>query len=103
MDARFIHLHVHSEFSLVDGLIRLPGLVDRSVELGMPAVAVTDQCNLFSLVKFYQAARYAGIKPIIGAELWVGSASNTEANNRLVFLCRNETGYRQLSELITRF
>ena len=102
MDARFIHLHVHSEFSLVDGLIRLPGLVDRSVELAMPAVAVTDQCNLFSLVKFYQAARYAGIKPIIGAELWVGSASNTEPNNRLVFLCRNETGYRQLSELITR-
>jgi DNA polymerase-3 subunit alpha len=102
VDNRFVHLHVHSEFSLVDGLIRLPGLIDRTVELGAPSVAVTDQCNLFSLVKFYQAARYAGVKPIIGAELWIGSSDSAQARHRVVFLCRNEIGYRQLSELITR-
>jgi len=99
---QFIHLHVHSEFSLVDGLIRLPRLADRTAELKMPAVAVTDQCNLFSLVKFYQAARRTGVKPIIGAELWIGSQESDDTRKRVLFLCRNQAGYRQLSALITR-
>jgi len=98
----FVHLHVHSEFSLVDGLIRLPDLANRVAGLNMPAVAVTDQTNLFSLVKFYQAVRRCGIKPIIGADLWIGTGDSAESRSRNVFLCRNETGYRQLSALITR-
>lgn len=102
MSNRFVHLHVHSEFSLVDGLIRIPGLVERAAALEMPACAVTDQSNLFSLVKFYQAARRSGIKPLIGAEIWIGSGERDENRNRVVFLCRNEFGYRQLSALITR-
>ncbi|MDA0822211.1 MAG: DNA polymerase III subunit alpha, partial [Proteobacteria bacterium] len=102
MDSCFVHLHVHSEFSLVDGLIRLPSLVKQAAELGMPAIAVTDQCNLFSLIKFYQAARNAGVKPLIGADLWIESRENSDVRNRLVFLCRNESGYKNLSELITR-
>ncbi|MEO6137832.1 MAG: PHP domain-containing protein, partial [Luteimonas sp.] len=67
MSARFVHLHLHSEYSLVDSTIRIPELVARCVALGQPAVAVTDQNNLFALVKFYKAAEAAGIKPIIGA------------------------------------
>ena len=98
----FVHLHVHSEFSLVDGLIRLPDLARRVHELGMPAVAVTDQTNLFSLVKFYQSARRRGIKPIIGADLWIETPDNGGTRTRNVYLCRNEVGYRQLSALITR-
>ncbi|MFT4581136.1 MAG: DNA polymerase-3 subunit alpha [Gammaproteobacteria bacterium] len=102
MDSCFVHLHVHSEFSLVDGLLRLPSLVKHTADLGMPAIAVTDQCNLFSLVKFYQTARNAGVKPIIGADLWIESRENSDVRNRMVFLCRNESGYKNLSELITR-
>lgn len=98
----FVHLHVHSEFSLVDGLVRLPELARRSAELGMPAVAVTDQTNLFSLVKFYTAARANGIKPIIGADLWIGGDDPNENKNRAVFLCRNQSGYQHLSALITK-
>ena len=98
--SHFVHLHVHSEFSLVDGLIRLPALARRAAELGMPAVAVTDQSNLFALVKFYQAARAAGVKPIIGSELWIGEGG--ESRTRSVFLCRNDHGYRNLSALVTR-
>ena len=65
---QFIHLGVHSEYSLVDGLIRIDELVERAAELGMPAVALTDVCNFFALVKFYEAAQRRGLKPICGAE-----------------------------------
>ena len=102
MTSGFIHLHVHSEYSLVDGLIRLPSLVERTVTLEMPAIALTDQSNLFSLVKFYQMARRGGVKPIIGAELWLRGQENTENRHRVLFLCRDQGGYRQLSALITR-
>ncbi len=98
----FIHLHVHSEFSLVDGLIRLPNLIERVAELGMPGVAMTDQCNLFSLVKFYQQARRGGVKPLIGTELWIGSSEQPDLRHRVLLLCRNHAGFRQLSALITR-
>ncbi|HNL24860.1 MAG TPA: PHP domain-containing protein, partial [Pseudomonadales bacterium] len=67
----FVHLHLHSEYSLVDGLITIDALVERTRELAMPAVAITDISNLFALVKFYRAARSAGIKPIVGAQLLV--------------------------------
>ncbi|MCW8889330.1 MAG: PHP domain-containing protein, partial [Sedimenticola sp.] len=71
MKPAFIHLRVHSEYSLVDGLVRIKPLVARTAELGMPAVALTDQSNLFSLVKFYKAAIAAGVKPISGVDIWV--------------------------------
>ncbi|MEO1991412.1 MAG: PHP domain-containing protein, partial [Pirellulales bacterium] len=64
MPISFVHLHLHSEFSLVDGTVRLKKLIERSHELGMPAVAVTDHSNLFALVKFYKNAVASGIKPI---------------------------------------
>ena len=69
MPAPFVHLHLHTEYSLVDGTVRIKPLMEKARELGMPAVAMTDQHNLFALVKFYRAAEAAGIKPIIGADV----------------------------------
>ncbi|MDB6164385.1 MAG: dnaE, partial [Xanthomonadaceae bacterium] len=100
MSARFVHLHLHSEYSLVDSTIRLPGLVERCAALGQPAVAVTDQNNLFALVKFYKAAEAAGIKPVIGADILL--ADGNEAPSRLTLLCRDREGYLSLSRLLTR-
>ncbi len=98
----FIHLHLHSEYSLVDGIVRVPELIERVREAGMPAVAMTDQGNMFATVKFYQEAERAGIKPIIGAELWVHAADEGPERSRLVVLCRDRIGFRNLSRLITR-
>ncbi|MCZ6665296.1 MAG: DNA polymerase III subunit alpha [Gammaproteobacteria bacterium] len=102
IEPRFVHLHVHSEYSLVDGLVRIPRLVERCVELSMPAVAVTDQSNVFALPKLYQAARRAGIKPISGAELWISGHVGSLSKFKLVLLCQNIEGYRNLSNLITQ-
>jgi DNA polymerase III subunit alpha len=102
MEPRFIHLHVHSEYSLSDGIVRIPGLVARCNELAMPAVALTDQSNVFGLPKLYRAATNAGVKPIVGAELWIAGASNEPERYKLVVLCQNQIGYRNLSQLLTR-
>ncbi|HEY0297056.1 MAG TPA: PHP domain-containing protein, partial [Bordetella sp.] len=66
----FVHLRVHSEFSVVDGLVRIPDLVKRVASLGQPAVALTDLSNLFGLIKFYKSARGAGVKPVAGCDVW---------------------------------
>jgi len=99
---QFVHLHLHSEYSLVDGLVRIKPLVKATVAKGMPAVAVTDQCNLFCLVRFYQAAMAAGIKPITGADLWVRNQDDANQPHRLLVLVRNRTGYLNLTKLISR-
>jgi DNA polymerase-3 subunit alpha len=98
----FIHLHVHSAYSIVDGIIDIEALVDRVADLGMSAVALTDHCNLFAWVKFYQAARKRGIKPIIGADLAVMSEIPDHPPTALTLLCQNELGYRHLMALISR-
>ncbi len=102
MSAQFVHLHLHTEFSLVDGLIRIPELMTRLREAGVPAAALTDQSNAFAAVKFYQEAERAGIKPIIGAEFWVRHAGDGIARARVVLLCMDREGFRQLSTLLTR-
>ena len=102
MPASFVHLHLHTEYSLVDGTVRIKPLVETARRLGMPAVAVTDQQNLFALVKFYRAAEYAGIKPIIGAEVLMNSLEEPGQASRLVLLCQNRIGYLNLCQLITR-
>ncbi len=71
MSKPFVHLHLHTEYSIVDGLVRVVPLVDSVMKARMPAVAVTDQSNLFAMVKFYKAAESAGIQPIVGADVWV--------------------------------
>ncbi len=100
MITTFVHLHLHTEFSLVDGLIRIKPLIEQVAGAGMPAVAVTDMNNLFAAIKFYKAAHAAGIKPIIGAELWVRREAAEPA--RLVLLCQNLDGYHNLARLISR-
>jgi DNA polymerase-3 subunit alpha len=99
---QFVHLHLHTEYSLVDGLIDVKPLMQKLAQMGMPAVALTDQCNLFALVKFYRAAVAAGVKPIIGAELWIGNTPQDNQPSRLVLLCQNAQGYKNLTCLITR-
>ncbi len=96
---QFVHLHLHTEYSLVDGLVRVKPLAGAVREAGMPACAITDENNLFALVKFYRAAQEAGIKPIIGCDAWV---EDGEAPSRLVLLCRNYEGYRSLTRLISK-
>ena len=107
MTAGFVHLHVHTEYSLVDSVVRVPELVTAVAAAGMPAVAITDRGNLFGLVKFYRAALAAGVQPIVGAEVWYVAGpdkSQTERLEpaRLVLLCRNQVGYRNLCRLLTR-
>jgi DNA polymerase-3 subunit alpha len=100
MPARFVPLHLHSEYSLVDSTIRIPELVAACAARGLPAVAITDQNNLFALVKFYKEAEKAGIKPIAGADVLV--AEGTAAPSRLTLLCRDNDGYLSLSQILTR-
>ncbi len=97
----FVHLHTHSEYSLVDGLLRIDELVQTASKMGCMAVALTDQSNLFGLIKFYQAAEAAGIKPIMGAEVWV-SDEGSATPHRLILLCQNTIGYKHLTALISR-
>ncbi|WP_027349460.1 DNA polymerase III subunit alpha [Halotalea alkalilenta] len=102
MTTPFVHLRVHSEYSLVDGLVRLKALTAATQAMGVPALAVTDESNLFGLVKFYKAAQGAGLKPIIGADLWMHNAQDEEHPYRLTLLAMNGDGYRHLIELISR-
>ncbi|HOX71310.1 MAG TPA: DNA polymerase III subunit alpha [Dokdonella sp.] len=102
MSAEFVHLHVHSEYSLVDSTIRIDQLVAACVAAGMPAVALTDQVNLFALVKFHSAAEKAGIKPIAGCDIWIEDPADRNRPHRLTLLCQNDEGYRNLSRLVSR-
>ena len=102
MPQAFVHLHLHSEFSLLDSTLRLKQLIERCKELGMPAVAVTDQFNMFALVKFYRAAVAAGIKPIAGADVLVSNPENPDHASRLVLLCQNREGYLNLCVLLSK-
>jgi DNA polymerase III subunit alpha len=103
----FVHLHVHTEYSLLDGAARIEELVRRAAELGMPALAMTDHANLYGAVPFYKACRDAGIKPIIGMEAYVIEGNlqdrvrNAPAPYHLVLLAENDRGYRNLLKLAT--
>lgn len=101
MSASFVHLRVHSEFSLVDGLVRIKPLIKAVSDAGMPAVAVTDQSNMSSLVKFYTAAQKGGVKPICGADIWLASAEEDGPLTRMTLLVMTPQGYRNLTELIS--
>jgi DNA polymerase III subunit alpha len=107
----FVHLHVHSEYSLLDGAAHLRRLVERAVQLGFPALALTDHGNLFGAMDFYGFAREAGLKPILGAELYVAPAGRFErapldgqyeGANHVTVLVRNLAGYRNLIKLVSK-
>ena len=104
----FVHLHVHTEYSLLDGASRIEDLAKRSHELGMPGMAITDHGNMYGAVKFYQAMKAAGLKPLIGCESYVapnGRASKTTIEDRspyhLTLISKNSSGYRNLIKLIS--
>jgi DNA polymerase-3 subunit alpha len=98
----FVHLRVHSEYSLADGIVRIDELVAAVREQGMPAIALTDLTNVFGAAKFYSAASTAGLKPIIGADVWLANATDSHKPHRALLLCQNIEGYRNLSRLLTR-
>ncbi len=102
MNTRFVHLNVHSEFSLVDSTLRIKPLVEKTLERGMGAVALTDMSNLFALVKLFKAATAAGVKPIFGADLWIRHEGREQELSRLILLCQNDVGYLNLKKLISR-
>ncbi|MGB8326528.1 MAG: DNA polymerase III subunit alpha [Steroidobacteraceae bacterium] len=102
MSASFVHLRVHTEFSLLDSVVRVPKLVAAVAATGMPAVAVTDEANLFAMVKFYRAALARGVKPVIGVDLRLRAAGERAQPARLVLLCQSPVGYGNLTRLVSR-
>lgn len=101
MTVDFVHLHVRTEYSIADSVVRVPELIRAARRARMPAVAVTDRSNLFAMVKFYKAAIAQGVKPIIGADLWVEAIGARSGRAPLVLLCQNQQGYSNLTRLIT--
>ena len=109
-DQKFVHLHVHTDYSLLDGACRIDRLMDKAVELGMPAIALTDHGNLYGAIDFYNSAKGKGIKPLIGCELYLVETSRLEKHGRsdegksifhLGLLARNLTGYQNLLKLVS--
>ena len=104
----FTHLHVHTEYSMLDGISRIPNLVARTKELGMESLAITDHGTFYGVVDFYSACKEVGIKPIIGCEVYVAHNSRFDKDpserspNHLVLLARDNTGYRNLMQLVTK-
>jgi DNA polymerase-3 subunit alpha len=99
---RFVHLRLHTEYSLVDSVVRVDELMNAVAAAGMPAVALTDQSNLFAMVKFYKAAVARGIKPIVGVDAWLAEPGERAEPSRLVLLCQTLEGYRNLTRLVSR-
>ena len=99
---RFVHLRLHSEYSVSDGIVRIDEAVARARADGMPALALTDAANLFGMVKFYKAARSAGVKPLIGADCWIQNEGDRDKPFRLLLLCASRQGYLRLCELLSR-
>ena len=104
----FVHLHVHSEYSLLDGACRIKRLIARIKELGQKAVAITDHGVMYGVINFYKEAKAQRIKPIIGCEVYVAPRSRLDKENRedargyhLILLCKNETGYKNLCMLVS--
>ena len=96
---QFIHLRLHSEYSITDGVVRIDDAVQAAALDGMGALAITDLGNLFGLIKFYSAARSSGLKPIAGADVWVTNTQEPDQPYRMLLLVQNHTGYLNLCEL----
>ncbi len=102
MTTPFAHLHLHTEYSLADSTVRIGELAQRAAQQSMPAVAVTDVMNVFAMVKFYRRAMDQGVKPIIGADIWLENTAGAKMPFRAALLCQDRRGYQNLSRLLTR-
>ena len=100
--ATFVHLRLHTEYSLQDSVVRIPELTERAAKLRMPALAVTDQNNLFAMVKFYREALKQGVKPIIGVDILLRAKGERAVPHRLTLLCKDAGGYQNVADLITK-
>jgi DNA polymerase-3 subunit alpha len=98
----FVHLRVHTEYSITDSTVRVDSLVEAAVADAQPAVAITDLANLFGWIKFYKAARGKGVKPVLGADCWLANPADRDRPARLLLLARNPDGYLRLCELLSR-
>ena len=108
MPSKFVHLHTHSHYSLLDGLIKIDDLIDEAVKLGMPAIALTDHGNMYGTIEFYKKCQEAGIKPIIGVETYIALESMAQKRpnidnkrHHLILLAKNEAGYKNLLKIVT--
>ena len=101
-ESRFVHLRLHSEYSVTDGIVRLDDAVARAVACRMPALALTDLSNLFGLVKFYKSTRGKGVKPVLGSDVFLANKADPDRPYRMLLLCRSHQGYLQLCELLSR-
>ena len=102
LNTRFVHLRLHSEYSIVDGAVRIDDAITAAVNDQMGALALTDLGNVFGLVKFYQATRKEGIKPIVGSDVWISNPDDRDKPYRLQLLVKNHQGYLNLCELLTK-
>ncbi len=102
MQPRFVHLRLHSEYSIVDGIVRIDDAIAAAGADNMPALALTDLSNLFGMVKFYQAARGKGLKPLIGCDVWISNETDAGKPHRALFLCASRAGYLHLCAWLTR-
>jgi DNA polymerase III subunit alpha len=102
MTPAYVHLRLHSEYSIVDGIVRIDEAVAAAAADGMPALALTDLSNVFGMVKFYKEARARGVKPVIGCDLWLTNAADRDNPYRVLLLAQNYDGYLRLCELLTR-
>ncbi|MBI1906915.1 MAG: DNA polymerase III subunit alpha [Rhodocyclales bacterium] len=99
---RFVHLRLHSEYSILDGIVQIDQAIAAAAADGMPALGVSDLANLFGMVKFYKGARGKGVKPIVAVDAWITNAQERDKPYRVLLVCRNRRGYGQLCELLTR-
>ncbi len=99
---RFVHLRLHTEFSISDGIVQTDQAIARAAADGMPALGISDLANLFGMVKFYKGARGKGVKPVIGCDVWLSNDAERDKPHRVLLICRDRAGYGQLCELLTR-
>ncbi|HMJ49917.1 MAG TPA: PHP domain-containing protein, partial [Burkholderiales bacterium] len=97
----FVHLRLHSEYSIVDGIVRVDDAVRKAAEDRIPSLALTDLNNLFGMVKFYQATRKSGIKPIVGCDVWLSNENDRDQPFRALLLCQSHEGYLHLCRLLS--
>ncbi|WP_137937229.1 DNA polymerase III subunit alpha [Chitinivorax sp. B] len=98
----FVHLRLHSEFSIQDGIVRIDDAVGRAKSEKMPALGISDLANMFGMLKFYKACRSKGIKPVIGCDVWIENETDRDKPYRAMFICRNRDGYGRVAELLTQ-